>query len=348
MQDIIKNAINIGVSLLPFAVLLIATLLILAILHKVLLSNKTLSMSQKFPRQLVLLLAYVIFIITLVISLPIEPSIRNQVLALIGVLLSGVIAFSSTNIVANLMAGIVMRITQPFRTGDFIRVQGYLGRVTQKGLFDTEVQTEQRDLIHFTNSYLLSHPIQVVRSSGTIISASVSLAYDLHHSRVESLLIKAAEQAKLDEPFVQIMELGDFSISYRVSGLLPEVKNMISARSKLIAQVLDVLHEDDIEIVSPNFVNQRRMDDLPPVIAKVQSSVMKQTPTEVAPEDIIFDKAEQAESREKQMQTLQEHIALIENQLKSAQGNEKEKLQARLLTKHQRLVTLRQSEEEKS
>jgi small-conductance mechanosensitive channel len=345
MQTIIEDVITIGMSLLPFIILCIFVVLVLSLLHKLLLGNKTLSMSQKFPRQLILLLVYVVSIVTLVISLPIDPSIRNQVLALIGILLSGVIAFSSTNIVANLMAGIVMRITNPFRTGDFIKVQEHSGRVTQKGLFDTEVQTEHRELIHLTNSFMLSHPIKVVRSSGTIISANLSLGYELHHKRVEKLLIEAAKEIGLEEPFVQIIELGDFSVSYRISGLLTEVKSMISARSKLMSSVLDTLHGDNIEIVSPNFMNQRRMDDLPPIIAKAPSKKAEASQNEAKPEEIIFDKAEEAESREMQIQNLQEHITLLEQQIKSAQGEEKPKLQSQLLSKQQRLVILRQKDE---
>ncbi|MFC4698688.1 mechanosensitive ion channel family protein [Glaciecola siphonariae] len=347
MQEILSNAITLGIGLLPFLVLLMFTLLILWVLHKVLLGKEGLSASEKLPRQLILLLAYVISIVALVISLPIDPSIRNQMLALIGVLLSGVIAFSSTSIVSNLMAGVVMRITKPFRTGDFVRLDGHFGRVTERGLFDTEVQTEQRELIHFTNSYMLAHPLQVVRSSGTIISANLSLGYDLHHSRIEKLLIEAAEKVSLSDPFVQIIELGDFSISYRVSGLLTEVKSMISARSKLMASVLDTLHGDNIEIVSPSFMNQRRLDDLPPLIAKTSEQETAQKASakqaqEPHPEDIIFDKAEEAESIEKQEHNLLEQIALLETKLKTAHGEDKEKLHHRLVMKQQRLVSVRQ------
>lgn len=345
MQNLLENAVAVGISLLPFVVLLITLILVLFVLHKALLGNKSLSLSQKFPRQLILLLVYIVSMVLLVVSLPIDSSIRNQVLALIGVLLSGVIAFSSTSIVSNVMAGIVIRITQPFRTGDFVRVSTHFGRVTQKGLFDTEMQTEQRDLIHLTNSYLLTQPIEVVRSSGTVISVNLSLGYDLHHSRIEKLLIQAAEKVELNEPFVQIIELGDFSISYRVSGLLTEVKSMITARSRLMASVLDTLHDDNIEIVSPSYVNQRRLDDLPAVIAK--GTTKPPAPDESNPEDMIFDKAEEAEGREKQVETLQEQVASLQLQVKEASADEKPKLQKTLETKQLKLAALHKAEDNK-
>jgi small-conductance mechanosensitive channel len=63
--------------------------------------------------------------------------------------------------------------------------------------------------------------------------------------------------AGLQNPFVQIKELGDFSISYRIAGFLPDVKHILTSRSDLRKLVVDMLHGDGIEIVSPNFMNQR-------------------------------------------------------------------------------------------
>ena len=65
---------------------------------------------------------------------------------------------------------------------------------------------------------------------------------------VEELLIDAAKKAELGDPFVHVTDLGDFSITYRVAGLLAEVKRLISARSKLRTCVLDALHEAGIEV----------------------------------------------------------------------------------------------------
>lgn len=318
MDELLK----IGSALIPFLLTIIVVVLLLIASHKVLLGNKSIHQEAKLPRKLILLLLYIIGIIGIAIALPVSESTRNQVIGLIGILLSGVIAFSSTTIVANVMAGIVLRFTKPFRTGDFIRVDTFFGRVTEKGLFDTEIQTEQRDLIAFTNSFLISHPLQVVRSSGTIVSASLSLGYDLHHSRVEPLLIKAAELSELEGPFVQILELGDHAITYRISGLLTEVKSMISSRSKLYMNIIDCLHDDNIEIVSPSFMNQRKLpDDM--VILPVKSRPTEKVAEDSKPEDLIFDKADEAEAKERTEMELLEQLAQVELALKTAEGETK-------------------------
>ncbi len=319
--------LTLGKALIPFILTILIVVLFLIASHKVLLGNKSLHQEAKLPRQLILLVLYIVGLIGIAIALPVTESTRNQVISLIGILLSGVIAFSSTTIVANVMAGIVMRFTMPFHIGDFIRVDGYFGRVTEKGLFDTEIQTEQRDLIAFTNSFLISHPLQVVRSSGTIVSASLSLGYDVHHARIEPLLIKAAEQSGLEGPFVQVLELGDHAITYRISGLLTEIKSMISSRSTLYVNIMDCLHEDNIEIVSPSFMNQRKLpDDLSVLPVKARSS--KKASAEGTPEDVIFDKAEEAQTKDRTTKELLEQLAQLEVDIKEADGDRKVQKQA--------------------
>lgn len=344
METIISYVFDIGISLIPFLLAFLFTILVVSLSHKILLGDKTLNLSEKFPRQIILTLIYIILFITLIIALPIEKDTRNQVLGLFGILLSGVIAFSSTTMVSNIMAGLVLRITKPFRTGDFIRVGTFFGRVSEKGIFDTELQTEQRELISFTNSYLLSEAIQVVRSSGTVISANLSLGYDIHHKKIDDLLNKAAEEAGLTDSFVQVIELGDFSVSYRVSGLLEEVKSMISARSKLHTCILDVLHEADIEIVSPSFMNQRRYDDKPAVIAKPLAKLKKENEQQTQePESIVFDKAEAAEQKEVKELKIKEQIKTLEAQIKAADSEQKIYLAMKLKDKQSQLATFNEN-----
>ena len=131
--------------------------------------NPDLSSEQKFPRQITMMGFVFLGLIICILVLPTSETFRDRLLALIGLLISGIIAFSSTTIVANFMAGILLRITKPFRTGDFVRVGEYFGRVSEHGLFDTELQTEFRELIALPNNYLISNPVTAVLNSGTII-----------------------------------------------------------------------------------------------------------------------------------------------------------------------------------
>ena len=311
-------------ALLPFMPLLVAIVFVTGVLislHYILLAKQRhLTSEQKLPRQVGMLVLTIIGTVIIAMTLPVSESTRNQVIALIGVLISGVIAFSSTTMVGNLMAGIVLRVNRPYRVGDFIKVEGYSGRVTEMGLLDTEIQTESRELIAFANTFMVNAPVSVTRASGAIVSVDISLGYDIHHSVIEKHLLFAAENAGLTEPFVQVVGLGDFSVSYRIAGLLTEVKSLLSARSRLHKAVLDSLHNADIEIVSPGFINQRPQPDGLKMIAKSPHQTQQE---DSSPEDVIFDKAEEAEQKEKNKDSLEQALADIDAKIADSEGDEK-------------------------
>ncbi len=244
-------------------------------------------------RQLLQLMVVLFAFIVLALLVPLETETRGQLLSLFGLLLTGVVGLASTTFVSNAMAGFMLRSVASFRTGDFVRVGEHFGRVTETALLHTEIQSEDRDLITLPNLFLITQPVRVVRASGTLVSADVSLGYDIHRQRIREALLAAAGDAELADSFVQVMALGDFSISYRVSGFLQDVGSMVSKRSELRAKILDRLHEDGIEIVSPNFMNQRQLPaDLQFMPQRYYHPETVEDRVEV--EKIMFDKADLA------------------------------------------------------
>lgn len=263
----------------------------------------------------ILLLALVIIIAIL----PIGDSRRGQLLSLIGILLSAAIALSSTTVLGNAMAGIMMRSVRAFKLGDLIKIEGHFGRVTEMDLFHIEIQTESSDLTTLSNVYMITHPYQVIRSSGTIISVEVSLGYDVPRRRIRELLLEAATRAELEEPFVQVGELGDFSVSYRVAGLLKDVSRLIAARSRLREMTLDALHEGGVEIVSPNFMNTRALAVDQRIMPPVERR--RAEDEDSAPDAVVFDKAQEAASVQAERdehRKLMEQVTALQEQLKTA------------------------------
>lgn len=257
--------------------------------------------------QFLMVVTAVIGGLVLLLVLPIERDTRGQVLGLFGVVFTGIIALSSTTFVTNALAGLMLRLIRNYKEGDFIRVNDMFGRITERGLLHTEIQTPERDLTTFPNLYLITNPLTVVRSSGTVVSATLSLGYDVPYQQVEPLLVAAAEQTGLEEPFSQVMKLGDFSVTYKIAGFLHESKQLLAMRSKLKRAVLDSLHGAGIEIVSPNFMNQRVFDEhvamIPPSVGAALSPDDDAAPL---PDERIFDKAEIAQEKHQWQEKLDE------------------------------------------
>ena len=328
------------VEFMPFFFTVISVLLVLWIAHMLLIARQTDLGSEKlFPRLLTMMGLTLIGMVVIVLAIPVESDTRNQIIGLIGLVISAVFVFSSGNIFANLMAGILLRVTSPFRVGDFIQVNEHFGRVAERGLFDTEVQSESCELIAIPNTLLVTHPVATVRNSGVIVSTTLSLAYDLNHNQIRSLLLEAAATSGLKEPFVHIQALGDFSITYRISGVLTEAKELIAARSNLRIAVLDILHREHIEIVPSG---QRQLDAAEKALLRSARQRVKQKAwvDNTVAEEIVFDKAEQAEQFSTEKSQLHGGIAALEEQLKTAEGEEKQVVSLELEHMKEQLATL--------
>ena len=118
------------------------------------------------------------------------------------------------------------------------------------------------------------------------------------------------------------MEQGDFCVTYRIAGLLTDVKSLITARSRLRGKVLDSLHAGGVEIVSPTFMNTRALS--PDQVFVPESGPSDPAPVAEdapAPEEILFDKADKAEATEEMAQTIDsvsEEIKAVDEEIKSA------------------------------
>lgn len=306
-----------------------------------------------FRRQIASSLIVLAGIFAFVVSLPIAREIRSQILSVLGVLLSAVVALSSTSFVGNAMAGLMLRIVRGYRPGDFVQVGEVFGRVSDQGLFHTEIQTISRDLVTVPNLYMTRHPLHVTRSAGTFVSAKLSLGYDVPHEDAERLLIAAAEACELGEPFVMVNEILDHAIEYEIFGLLEDTKYLLTSRSALRKAVLDAFHGAGIEVLSPQFVTRRELDSserIAPKPATAEEAVGEpagQSPGEqseqaspdrsgeastgvgrtgqTSAEELAFDKAEEAESIER-LKSLQDRLIRerdeLQSQLKEAEDRE--------------------------
>ncbi len=308
---------------------------------------------MKARQQLIQIGGVLFAILFLILFLPYDDDLRGQVLKLYGIVISATIALSSTTLVGNIMAGIMLKAISNCRPGNYITVGDYFGRISEMDLLHIEIQTEERDLTTLPNLYLVTHPVTVMRTSGTLLSVSVSLGYDVSRQIIEKLLIQAAKDAGLEKPYVQIRDLGDFSVTYQVSALLNDVNQLLERRRELRARTMDALHDAGIEIVSPTFMNTRAVEKgksfIPEPVVIPESEGGTQSFDSLA-----FDKAAKAESVSKLRETLAETESRIQicdeiiakppsDRAREAAENEKQELESRV----ERLTSLIARKEEK-
>ncbi len=301
-------------------------------LNLVLLVRPTLESRARNQRRWVMLAATAAAAAVAILLLPVPDDTIGKLLQVFGLAVTALITLSSTTIAANMMAGLMIGRVQAFKPGDFIRIfgpgQDTFGRVTSRGLFHVEIQSEERDLMTVPNSFMISHPVRTVRQDGTIISCELSLGYDLPHGKIETLLVKAVEDAGLTDAYVLIRELGDFSVTYCAAGFLKDVSSLLTARSRLRGSILDTLHGAGVEIVSPSFMNQRRVED--PVIAERSR---KDPMASSSFESMIFDKAEDARRIERVREALENakgSLKSLETELGKAEADARDRIKDKI------------------
>ena len=274
-------------------------------------------------------------LITLLIALPFDVATRGQLLSLFGLVVTAVIALSSTTFVSNAMAGLMLKATGSFHTGDFIRVTEHFGRVTTKALLHTELQSVDRDILTLPNLFLITNPIQVVDQSGTLISCELSIGYDVHRRQLSRLLVAAAKKAELTDPFVQIVNLGDYAVTYKITGFLENVGKIVTKRSELKATILDTLHDANIEIMTPTIMDQRPITKGEPIIPPLMHHADEVAESGKA-EKLMFDKAELATRIER----FREHCLGLRKEIEALKDEDEDANQAEIGWRRHQLEAL--------
>jgi len=297
---------------LPALGAVLVTVLLILLLRWFLDKRSTGDKSEShFRAQLATVGLALVGLLAVIFLLP-DGSDSDLAFSVFGLIVTGALAISSQSIIANAMAGVMLRTASSFKPGDFIVVAEQMGRVTERGLFHTEIQTADRDLVTLPNAIMVNQPVRVVRASGTIVSATASIGYDVSRHELEDLFVAAGESANLVEPFVQILELGDYSVNYRIAGFLEDPRSLFATRSRLRAAILDTLSENGIEIMSPMFVSRREASNDPLLPSSAGPSISSQTRRTA--EDRVFDKADNAarmEDSKRKLAEAQENLDLL-------------------------------------
>lgn len=346
-----ENLLHTLMDFLPPLLVAVVVIGALAVADRLLIGKPRLHRRYRLWRQLAMIALTLVALVAVVLALPVGESLRAELLGLLGILLTGIVAFSSTTFIANIMAGLMLRSVRSFRPGDFVEAGDFFGKVTEQGLFHTEIQSDDRDLIALPNLFLATNPVKVTHFSGTVLSCEISLGYDVPHGKVEQVLKQAAADAGLEDPFVQILTLGDFSVTYKAAGFYREVRHLLSQRSAFKGAVLDALHGAGIEIVSPTFMNQRVLGEEQRFIPSPRPAPHDVSGAEdIFPETLLFDKANKAE----RIQMLENRKAGLEEELKAqgkagndaATASRVQRLESRILIAETLLERERQKEEE--
>lgn len=197
-------------------VCVIVSKIILKATEKILGKSKTDSTLHAFIRSAVKILLIFVTIMLLAGALGIDTSSLLAVFGMLGLAIS----LSVQDSLANIVSGIMLLTTKPFKVGDYVNVAGQDGTVSQVGLLHTVLYTLDNQCIHIPNSQISSN--KIVNCTGVEkrrVDLVFTASYGCDIDTVKEALLEACRHRELlpdEDIFVRVSKYGESSIEYTV------------------------------------------------------------------------------------------------------------------------------------
>ena len=174
-----------------------------------------------------------------------------------------IVSFGSSNIIGNIISGMVITYMRPFKVGDRIKINDTIGNVIEKTPFVTRIRTPKNEIITIPNSFVMSsHTTNYTTSArdfGLIIHTDIAFGYEVTWQKAHECLIKAAKRTtgimKGKEPFVLDLGLEDNYNSYQINVYLSDADKMTNVMTELHSNIQDICIEEGIDMKSPLLVS---------------------------------------------------------------------------------------------
>jgi len=215
-------ALEYGPKLIGAAVVLVIGLWLIKVLTNGL--NRMLTKSQTdaslipFLKGLVGILLKVVLVISVMSMLGLEMTSFIAILGAAGLAVG--LALSGT--LQNFAGGVLLLVLKPFKKGDFIEAQGYMGTVNEIQIFNTILKTPDNKTIILPNGGLsTSSMVNFSAEKYRRVDLTFGIAYGESIDKAKSVIhrIIDADQRILDEPampFVEVSALADSSVNFVV------------------------------------------------------------------------------------------------------------------------------------
>ena len=211
------------------------------------------------------IIRFLILTLTLVMIFPLLPGADSTAFKGISLFIGAMVTLGSTGAIGNVTAGIMLIYTRSFNVGDLVKIGDAFGRVIERTLIATRLQTTKYENVTIPNSTVLSS--QVINYSTTsdtpdlVVHTTIGLGYDIDWRKVHELLKNAAKKTEYleadPEPFVLQKSLDDFSVSYEINAHTRRPDLLPIIYSELNRNILDEFSREQIEIMSPRYTSVR-------------------------------------------------------------------------------------------
>ena len=181
------------------------------------------------------------------LHVPIAPMIAGIGVAGVG------IGLATQGVLSNVVAGLMIIFTKPFRVGQYIELLGVEGQVQAIELFTTTLLHADQSRVVIPNRKIVG---EILHNYGTIrqLNLSVGVAYDsdINHvlTAVHEVLAKNPRLLKEPAPAVGISALGDSCVNIAIKPW-SSVADFGPASGEIVQEILRTFREKKIEMPFP-------------------------------------------------------------------------------------------------
>lgn len=247
--DFLKEGPSILVAIIVFAAGLIALLIISRIISKALSKTKLDISLQRF---FVKTINIVVIILLLICSLSTAGISTTGLIA--GFSAAGAaVALALKDSLGNLAGGIVLLITHPFVTGDYIEMGDKAGTVEQIDILQTTLITPDNKTVVIPNGLLSSDEVvNYTKQKTRRVDLTIPISYDNNVDDAKKSVLKAAmKDSKVlsspEKPFVRVGEYSDSCVNLTVR-VWCNTEDYWDVYYNMIEKIRESFEEDSITI----------------------------------------------------------------------------------------------------
>ncbi len=163
------------------------------------------------------------------------------------------VALAMQGVLGNVVAGLTIIFTRPFRVGEYVSVVGEEGRVEEISLFTTVLGHPDRSQVVIPNRKIVG---EILHNYGEIrqVELAVGVAYDTDLNRalaaIRDLLRDNPKVLQDPEPVIRVAQLGDSSINVAVKPWV-NVPEYGAATGEIAKAIVEAFRTQDIAIPFP-------------------------------------------------------------------------------------------------
>ena len=222
MQRFLDWMWNIGTAMVdkivPFILILVVGIILIKIIMHII--NKALSKSNLEKAAHGLIKSLVRAVLYLLVGLIAASSLGIDVTGVIALasVLTLAVSLSVQNALTNVIGGITLLYTKPFKSGDYVEIAAESGTVQEIGMSYTKLLTPDNKVIYIPNSAVVSADIVNYTVSGTRrVDLAFCVSYDTPTQKVIQALYDAGKvHGALTDPapFASVNKYGDSTVEY--------------------------------------------------------------------------------------------------------------------------------------